>query len=70
MLPYQHAASNRISRLLANCDMKTHYLPVKKTTEGKIGLIAPDIWCIPCGCGKEGVCQTSRSLEIRCKEHL
>jgi len=52
MLPYQHAASNKISRLLAKCDMKTHHLPVKKTTEGKIGLKTPDVWCIPCGCGK------------------
>ena len=38
MLPYQHAASNKISRLLAKCGMKTHHLPVKKTTQGKIGV--------------------------------
>jgi len=35
MLPYQHAASNKISRLLAKSDMKTYRLPVKKTTQGK-----------------------------------
>jgi len=53
MLPYQYAASNKVSRLLAECDIKTHQsLPVKKTTQGKIGLKTPDVWCIPCGCGK------------------
>jgi len=52
MLPNQHAVSNKISRLLAKCDMKTHHLPVKKTTQGKIDLKTPDVWCIPCGCGK------------------
>jgi len=30
------------------CDMKTHHLPVKKTTQGKIGLQTPDV----CECGK------------------
>jgi len=43
-----HAASEKISRLFA----KTHHLPVKKTTEGKIGLKTLDVWCIPFGCGK------------------
>ena len=52
MLPYQHATSNKISTLLAKCNMKTHQLPVKKTTQGKIGLQTPDVWCIPCGYGK------------------
>ena len=52
MLPYQHAASNKISRLLAKCDMKTHHLPVKKMTQGKIGLKTPDVWCVQCGWGK------------------
>ena len=37
-LPYQHAASNKISRLLAKFCMKSHHLPVKKTTQGKVGL--------------------------------
>ena len=41
MLPYQHAASNKISRLLSKCDIKTHHLPMKKTTQGKIGLKKP-----------------------------
>jgi len=58
MLPYQHAALNNISRLLAKCDMKTHHLPVKKTTQEKIGLKTPNVWCIPCGCGKVYVRQT------------
>jgi len=52
MLTYQHEASNKISRLFAKCDMKTHHLPVKKTTQRNIGLKNPDVWCIPCGCGK------------------
>jgi len=52
VLPYQHAASNKISRLLAKCDMKTHHLTVKKTTQGKIGLKTPDALYVPCGCGK------------------
>ena len=52
MPPYQHAASNKISRLLAKCDMKTHHLPLKKTTQGKIDLKTPNVCCIPCRCGK------------------
>jgi len=31
MLPYQRAASNQISRLLAKCDIKNIHVPVKKT---------------------------------------
>ncbi len=42
MLPYQHAASNKISWRLTKCDMMIHHLPVKKTTQGKIGLQTPD----------------------------
>jgi len=50
MLPYQQAASNKISsRLPAKYDMKTCHLRVKKTTQGKIGLKIPDVWCIPYG---------------------
>jgi hypothetical protein len=49
---YSHAASNKISRLLAKCDMKTHHLPVKNVTQGKTDLKPPHVWCIPCGCGK------------------
>ena len=69
MLPYQHPSSNKISRLLAKCDMQTHHLTVKKTTQEKIGLKTPSVWCIPCGYGKV-LYQTSRSLETRCKEHM
>ena len=58
MLSYHNAASNKISRLLIQCDMKTH---VKKTTQGKIGMKTPDVWCIPCGC--EGC--TSDKQEFR-----
>jgi hypothetical protein len=32
MLPSQHVASNKICRLLAKYDLKTHHLPVNKTT--------------------------------------
>ena len=47
MLPYQQAASNKISsRLLAKCDLKTCHLTVKKTTQGKIDLKTPDVWCM------------------------
>ena len=36
MLPYQQAASNKISsRLLAKCDLKTHHLTVKKNHSRK-----------------------------------
>ena len=51
ILPYQHAVSNKISRLLAKFCMKTHHLPVKKTTQGKVGLKTTAVLCIPCGCG-------------------
>jgi len=58
MLPYQHVTSIKISWLLAKCDMKTHQLPLKKTTQAKIGLKTPDVWCITCGCGMVYVRQT------------
>jgi hypothetical protein len=51
ILLYQHAASNKISRLLSKCRMKTHHLPVKKTTQGKVGLKTLAVLCVPCGCG-------------------
>ena len=57
MLLYQHAASNKIGRLLAKCDMKTHHLSVKKTTERKVNLKTPDVCCIPCRFGKVNVTQ-------------
>ena len=57
MLPYQYAASNKISWRLTKCDMMIHHLPVKKTTQWKIGLKTPDICCIICGCGKVHVRQ-------------
>jgi len=59
------------TRSAAGCllsDMKTHQLPVTKTTQGKIGLKTPDIWCIPCGCGKVYVRQAG--VQTRCKEHM
>ena len=59
ILPYQLAVSNKISRLLAKRDIKTHHLPVKKTTRAKIGLKTTDICYIPCGCGKMHVRQAA-----------
>jgi len=67
MLPYQHPSSNKISRLLAKCDMKTCHLPVKTTTQGKTGLKTAYVWCIPCGCGKVYVRQPG--VETRYTEH-
>jgi len=52
ILPYKHAISNKISRMLAKFCMKTHHhLPVKKTTQGKVGLKTTAVLCIPYGCG-------------------
>jgi len=69
ILPYQHAASNKSSsRLLGKCDMKTHHLVVKKPTQRKIGLKTPSYMVYTMWMW-EGVCETSRSLETRCKEH-
>ena len=60
MLSYQHAASNKISTLLTKCDKKTHHLPVKKTTQGKIGLETRNVCCIPYRCGK--VCVRQKGI--------
>ena len=59
MLPYHHAASNKISRLLAKCDLKTHHHQWRTSLKEKQGW-KPLMY---------GVCQPSRSLETRCKEH-
>jgi len=75
MLPYQQASSNKISRLLAKCDIKTLCVLVKKTIstlrllKEQLGLITPGIYCIPCECEKVYVRQTS-SIETRCKGHM
>ena len=69
MLPYQRAASNKISRLLAECDMKTHYLPVKKNHSRK-NMPANPLCMLYTMWMWKGACQRSRHLETRCKEHV
>jgi len=48
--------------------MKTHHLPVKKTTQGKVDLKTTTAFCVY-HVDVGGVCQTTRSLKTRCKKH-
>jgi hypothetical protein len=58
MLPYQHATSNKISRVLGKYNMKTIHVPMKKTIstvrplKDNLGLKNPGVYCIPRGCSE------------------
>jgi hypothetical protein len=76
LVPYQHSALNKISRLLAKHKINTVHIPAKKTinmlrpVSDNLGLKTCGISCIPCKCGKVYVVQTSRTIEIRRQEHI
>jgi hypothetical protein len=41
-----------------------------RTAKNDLGLKIPDVYRIPCECGKVYIGQTGRSIEARCKEHM
>jgi hypothetical protein len=73
-LPYQGAASHKVSRLLAKFNIQTVHIPAKnihllRPVKDKLGLRTAGIYRIPCECGKVYVGQTGRTVEARLKEH-
>jgi hypothetical protein len=76
VLPYQQAVCNRISRLLAKCNIKAIHVPRKKNihrlrpVKDDLGLKVLGVYRILYECGEVYVGQTGRSIEARSKEHL
>jgi hypothetical protein len=73
-LPYQGAASYKVSRLLAKFNIQTVHIPAKnihllRPNKDKLGLKTAGIYRIPCECGKVYVGQTGRTIEARLREH-
>jgi hypothetical protein len=62
-LPYQGAASHKVSRLLAKFNIQTIHIPAKnihllRPVKDKLGLGTTGIYRIPCECGKVYMGQT------------
>jgi hypothetical protein len=73
-LPYQGAASHKVSRLLAKFNIQTVHILAKnihllRPAKDKLGLRTAGVYCIPCECGKVYVGQTGWTTEARFKEH-
>jgi DNA-binding transcriptional MerR regulator len=73
-LPYQWAASHKISRLLVKFNIQTVHIPAKnihllRPVKDKLSLRTSGIYRIPCECGEVYVGQTGRTIEARFKEH-
>jgi hypothetical protein len=73
-LPYQVAASHKVSMLLPKFNIQTLHISAKiihllRPVKNKLGLRTAGIYRIPCECGKVNVGQTGRSIEARLKEH-
>jgi hypothetical protein len=66
----------RISRLLARHDIKSVGLPPKKIpsflqpVKDDLGLKTPDVYSVPCECGKVYIGQTGHSVEARVRKHI
>jgi hypothetical protein len=72
-LPYQGAASHKVSRLLAKYNIQTVLIPAKnihllRLAKDKLGLRTAGIYHIPCECRKVYVGQTRWTIEARLKE--
>jgi hypothetical protein len=73
-LPYQGAASRKVSRLLAKFNIQTVHIPDKnihllRPVKDKLGLRTVGIYRISCEWGKVYVGQTGRTIGARLKEH-
>ena len=74
-LPYTQTTFGRLSRILANYNIKSVALPPKKISyflppvKEPLGLRIPDVYSIPCECGKVYVGQSRRTIQHRIKEH-
>jgi hypothetical protein len=74
-LPFFGTVFNRISRVLGRHSIKSVGLPHMKLSsllrpvKDNLGLRTPRVYRIPCECGRVYIGQTSRSVDIRIKEH-
>jgi hypothetical protein len=74
-LPFVRTVFNRISRVLARHNIKSVGLPHMKLSsllrpvKDHFGLRIPEVYRIPCECGRVYIGQTGRSVDIRLKEH-
>jgi hypothetical protein len=73
-LPYQGAASHKVSRLLDKFNIQTVHIPTKnihllRQVKDKLGLRTTGIYRIPCECGIVYMGQTGWTIEARFKEH-
>jgi hypothetical protein len=74
-LPFVGTVFNRISRVLAQHSIKSVGLPHMKFSsllhpvKDHLGLRTPEVYRIPCECGRVYIGQTGRSVDIRLKEH-
>jgi hypothetical protein len=74
-LPFVGTVFNRISRVLAQHNIKSVGLPHMKLSshlhpvKDHLGLRTPGVYRIPCECGRVYIGQTGRSVDIRLKEH-
>jgi hypothetical protein len=74
-ISYTQATYGRLSRMLTKLNVKNIPLPPKKISnylppvKDAVVLKTPDIYSIPCECEKVFIGQSSRSIQIRIKEH-
>jgi hypothetical protein len=74
-LPFVGTIFDRISRVLAQHIIKSAGLPHTKLfsllhpVKYNLQLRTPDVWRIPCECGRVYIGQTGCSMDIRLNEH-
>jgi hypothetical protein len=74
-IQYTQATYRRLSRILTKLNIKCIPLSLKKISnylppvKNGVELKTPGIYSIPCECGKVYIGQSSRSTQIRIKEH-
>jgi len=74
-IPYTQTTFGRLSRMLAKHNIKSVALPPRKIfshlppVKDALGLRTPGIYSIPCECSSVYIGQSSRSVQLRIKEH-
>lgn len=74
-MPYAGPLSAKISRILLKYDIKSIFCPPSKigillgSVKDDLGLRKPGIYIILCQCRMSYICQTTKTLNVRCKEH-
>ena len=72
---YTQTTLGRLNRMLAKHNIKSFALPLRKIlsylhpVKDVLGLRTPGIYSNPCECGRVYIGQSSRSIQLRIKEH-